>query len=268
MVETRRKTRNAGKPVEGTQSIARAIRVLREFATADARGLRVIDICERLELEWPTVHRILLCLQREQMLVPAEDTKRYRLGPAVFQLGLAAAPQFSLRETCREALDRLVHATGDTLFLTARSATHSVVIERREGTFPVKALTLEVGVWRPLGVGAGGLAILAGLPDEEARDITHVNAPRLSSCSDLTADALLALTRESRARGFAIDAGHAFPEVTGVGVAIRAPSGAPIAAISISAIKSRMTNERIKQGLKLLRREIAEIESHMSASSS
>lgn len=266
MIRQRAKPAAARKPADGTQSIARAIRVLREFATADSRGLRVVDVCQRLQLEWPTVHRILLCLQREQMLEQAADTKRYRLGPAVFQLGLAAAPQFSLRETCREALDRLAQDTGDTVFLTARSASSSVVIERREGTFPVKALTLDVGVWRPLGVGAGGLAILAALPEEEAREITRLNSPRLSSCSDLTADALQALTRDSRARGYAIDAGHAFPEVCGVGVPIHAPSGAPIAAISISAIKSRMTNERIRQDVKLLRREIKDIEARMAPS--
>jgi len=251
--------------VGGTQSISRTIHILRELATADLGGLRVVDLCERLQLEWPTAHRILLCLQQEQMVTHMAESKRYRLGPAVFQLGLAAASQFPLRETCRESLDRLAALTGDTVFLMARSGRNSVVIERREGTFPVKALMLDVGVWRPLGVGAAGLALLAALPEELAREIAHANRERILAYGDFDTDKLLAMVRDSHARGYALDEGYAFPEVTGVGLPVRSVSGLPIAAISVVAIKSRMTNERIKAGVKLLRREIKEIETRLTA---
>jgi DNA-binding IclR family transcriptional regulator len=252
--------------VGGTQSIRRALEILREFATADSRGLRVVDLCERLQLGWPTVHRIVLCLVQEQMLMHATDPKRYRLGPAVFQLGLAATPHFSLRELCAEALERLAHKAGDTVFLTIRSAGDSVVIDRKEGSFQIKALPLEVGARRPLGVGAGGLAILAALPDAEARRIIKVNADRLASHSDLDAGSLMAMVLDARARGYALNRGHAFPDVTGIGLPIMTRSGVPIAAISVVAIGARMTDERIASDVKLLREEIAQLEARLSTS--
>lgn len=252
--------------VGGTQSIRRAMEILREFATADSRGLRVVDLCERLQLGWPTVHRILLCLVQEQMLMHAADPKRYRLGPAVFQLGLAATPHFSLRELCAEALERLAHRAGDTVFLTTRSAGNSVVIDRKEGGFQIKALPLEVGARRPLGVGAGGLAILAALQDEEGRRIIKVNADRLASHSDLDAGSLMAMVLDSRARGYALDRGHAFPDVTGIGLPIMTRSGVPIAAISVVAIGARMTDERIASDVRLLREEIEQLEARLATS--
>jgi DNA-binding IclR family transcriptional regulator len=252
--------------VAGTQSIRRAMEILREFATADARGLRVVDLCERLQLGWPTVHRILLCLVQERMLMQATDAKRYRLGPAVFQLGLAATPHFSLRELCAEALERLAHKAGDTVFLTTRSACDSVVIDRKEGGFEIKALPLEVGARRPRGVGAGGLAILAALQDGEVRRIMKVNAGRLASHSDLDAASLMAMVLDSRARGFALNRGHAFPDVTGIGLPIMTRSGVPIAAISIVAIGARMTDERIASDVKLMREEIEQLEARLATS--
>jgi DNA-binding IclR family transcriptional regulator len=239
--------------------------VLREFAAADSRGLRVVDLCERLQLGWPTVHRIVLCLVQEQMLMHAADPKRYRLGPAVFQLGLASTPHFSLRELCAEVLERLAQTLGDTVFLTTRSASSSVVVDRKEGSFEIKALPLDVGARRPLGVGAGGLAILAALPEKEARRIVELNADRLPAHSDLDARSLMAMVRDAQARGYALNQGHAFPDVTGIGLPIRTRAGVPIAAISVVGISARMTQERIAADLQRLRQEIEQLEARLAS---
>ena len=47
----------------------------------------------------------------------------------------------------------------------------SICSARALGDYPIKALTLDVGIRRPLGVGAGGLAILCALPEAEADEI-------------------------------------------------------------------------------------------------
>jgi DNA-binding IclR family transcriptional regulator len=47
-------------------------------------------------------------------------------------------------------------------------------MHRHEGSFPIRTLVLDVGNRRPLGVGAGGLAILAAIGDEKQ---THRELP-------------------------------------------------------------------------------------------
>ena len=90
---TPRRTRQKSPPAEkitGTQSIQRAIDILREVAScAETEGLRLSDLCTRTGLERPTAYRILTCLEDNQMLVRAPQSRSYQLGPSIFHLGLA-----------------------------------------------------------------------------------------------------------------------------------------------------------------------------------
>jgi DNA-binding IclR family transcriptional regulator len=142
--------------VSGTQSIERAVTVLRVLASRGRHGMPLAEIARHASLNRPTVHRILKCLCAQGATARDPDSRRYYLGQLVFELGLAASPQFTLNELCRPALLRLADRTGDTVFLTLRSGYDAVCIDRREGSFPIRALVLDVGTRRPLGVGAGG----------------------------------------------------------------------------------------------------------------
>src|SRR5512139_992341 len=173
------KKADASGALSGTQSIERALWLLREIAAHNRSGSRLLDLATRTGLQRPTVHRMLKCLATESMVQQDPDSHRYFLGPMVFELGLTATPRFNLREICHPALTRIAEATGDTVFLTQRSGLDSVCIDRHEGTFPIKTFTLEVGMRRPLGVGTGSLSILAALPEEEFRSIIASNEPRL-----------------------------------------------------------------------------------------
>ncbi len=155
----------------GTQSIERALLLLREIAAHNRGGSRLLDLATRTGLQRPTVHRMLKCLAAENMVQQDGDSHRYYLGSMVFELGLTATPRFNLREMCHPALARIAEATGDTVFLTQRSGLDAVCLDRREGTFPIKTFTLEVGMRRPLGVGTGSLAILSALPEEEIEQV-------------------------------------------------------------------------------------------------
>src|ERR687892_968306 len=189
--------------LSGTQSIERALTLMREFAVHNRKGSRLLALASRTGLQRPTVHRMLKCLTMEDMVQQDPDTHRYFLGPMVFELGLTAAPRFNLREICHPAMNRIAEATGDTVFLTQRSGLDSVCVDRHEGTFPIKTFTLEIGMRRPLGVGTGSLAILSALPDEEVRHIVTANAPRLPEYG-LTPASLLGQVKKAQKLGYAV----------------------------------------------------------------
>ena len=67
----------------------------------------------------------------------------------------AAKHRFSFVRLAEPALERLAHRTQDTVYLVARVGDEIVCLDAREGSFPIKALTLNVGDRRPLGIGAG-----------------------------------------------------------------------------------------------------------------
>ena len=101
----------------GTQTVSRAISILRAIATKHSTGLRLVDIARITGLSSPTVLRILNTLINEGMVSRRKGSRHYLLGALVFELGLAAAHNFNLREICRPALQRLAERTGDTSFL-------------------------------------------------------------------------------------------------------------------------------------------------------
>lgn len=248
----------------GTQSIQRAARLLRELAARNRQGMRLIDVAQSSGLQRPTVHRMLKCLAAENLVSQDPQSRRYYLGPLVFELGITAGPRFNIRDLCTDALDRVAAETGDTVFLTIRSGDDSLCVDRREGAFPIKTFTVDVGVRRPLGVGAGSLAILTALPEEEIEEVVARIANRLPAFGRLTAAELLALVKRARKVGYVLNDVRTLSGVTAIGAPIFDPSGRPIAAISVSAITSRMTTTRQRELAEILRREIRAIEKRLA----
>lgn len=233
--------------VSGTQSVQRAVAVLRHVALA-GDATRLSDIATALEIDLTTAHRIVKGLCFEGMLRREADTRRYRLGRLVHELGLAATPHFPLCDLCRPTLEKLAAYSGDSVFLMVRSGLDVVCLERVGGTFAIQAHTLDAGARRPLGVGAGGLAILMSLPDAEIERVITANAARYAAWERLTPKRMRTLVRMSREHGFAINDEELMQGVGAIGIAFKAPAGGAaeetLAAISIASIAQRMLGER------------------------
>ncbi|OGA95175.1 MAG: IclR family transcriptional regulator [Betaproteobacteria bacterium RIFCSPLOWO2_12_FULL_66_14] len=243
----------------GTQAIQRASLLVRLIASRGRSGLRLAELVEHSGFTRPTVRRMLKCLVVEGMVMQEEASHRYFLGPLIFELGLAAAPQFNLRDICHPSVQRIADRTGDTVFLSVRSGYDSVCIDRAEGSFPIKALTLDVGTRRPLGVGAGGMALLMPLPEAAVADIVERNAPRFAAYKGLTAPALLRLLKRSRESGYALNDHHMTDGAISMGMPIVNPFADPFASISVGAIASRMSAERRPEVAAALRTEVRQL---------
>lgn len=250
--------------VSGTQSIHRTARILRELATADGSGMRLVDIAQRTGLEHPTAHRILKRLMVEGFVAQRRDTRIYTLGPLVYELGLAAARRYDIRSACNDALERLAQETGDSVFLNVRSGQEAVCVDRKEGWFPIKTLVYEVGTRRPLGVGAGGIALMLPLSDEEVRQIMAENAHRIAAYGRLNPGNVMEMYRTSKALGYGVTEELAVPGVSAVAVPVSIDQGAAYAAISVVAIISRMSDERKEHLVTLLRSEVAKLETALN----
>src|ERR1700748_940697 len=96
----------------GTQVLRRIGQILRFVAEHNRDGARLTDVAGALELEPPTAHRLLRGLVNERMIQFEEGSKRYRLGPELYELGWAAASRFDLIEFIAPSIQRLVDATG------------------------------------------------------------------------------------------------------------------------------------------------------------
>jgi DNA-binding IclR family transcriptional regulator len=246
-------------PAGGTQSIRRVVNVLKVLAQHQETGLRFVDVARLCALEAPTAHRMLKALEAEGMVARDPRGRRYRLGTLVFELGLVAAPQFNLRELCASSLQRLADATGDTSFLFIRQGNDSVCISRVQGHYPIQTPVVTVGSRQPLGVNAGGLAILLALAPGEVERIVAAVRSRIGAYAELDERHLMEAITAGRAQGYAAIGEKAVPGVTAIGLAIRNPFGVPVAALTIAAMSSRMTPERQAALYPLLSNEVSVI---------
>lgn len=238
-------------PEVPAQTVGRAVQLLRIIASSQARDLKLIDIAAMASLDKSTAQRLLNRLVHERLL--ARDSARgYRLGPLLYELGLAAFPETNLREVSQDVLHELAQTTGDMVFLVVRSGTDTVCLNRIAGNYPIQTMTRTVGDRHPLGVGAGGLAILAAMHDADIDTAINAIEPRLHAYQ-LTRDSLWAAVEKTRAHGdIAIDEGNAALDVTAIGRVIRDRSHTPIAAIFVATISHRMAPERKRRVIQKL----------------
>lgn len=227
--------------------------ILRELAARNREGARLSDLVQSLKLEQPTVHRMLRSLVAESMATQDSESKRYFLGQAVYELGLAAGHRFGLKALCEPILSSLSSLTRDTTFLVVRSGDESVCLDRREGNSPVKIFTLAVGDRRPLGVGASGMALLSAYPDDEIRRVIKTNAERLTNYGEGDPEALIARVLDAKSRGYSLRDLPGYEGIRAMGMPILDAHGKPIGALSVSTLVARLTGESFDERFRLLR---------------
>lgn len=250
--------------VTGAQVVSRVSALLRELASNNRLGSRLVDLERKLGLERSTAHRLLRALVQDGLAEQDENTKRYHLGPLIFELGIAVKPTLDLRAFTRDALERLTNLTGDTVYLTIRNRYESVCIARLEGDFPIKTLTVDVGGRRPLGTNAGGLALLAAESADEIDRILAWNAAIYPNYYGLTSEKVGALVNRAHTLGYVLSDNDILPGATALGLPLLAPDRTPLAAISVVAVQSRMPPARREQIVRAMKDEILKLESQLA----
>ncbi|MEK1851013.1 MAG: IclR family transcriptional regulator [Phyllobacterium sp.] len=251
--------------LSGSQSVDRALGLLSLVSYFCDQGGALSDIVEQSGLNKPTTRRLLLALIRSGLLEQDPLTRRYYLGQEAYVLGTLAARRYGLLQISRESLNFLSAKTQDTSFLSIQRDNHAVCLHREEGTYPIRTHALQAGYRHPLGVGAGSLAILAAMPDDDIEAILAANEMELSAeFPDLSPPQIRADIATARENGFALNPGRILANSWGIGLAIRYPDGRPAGALSIAAIDSRMQPIRQAELASLMRTEARKIEARLA----
>jgi DNA-binding IclR family transcriptional regulator len=237
------------------QSIHRAISLLRVISKNNERGIRLSAICREIGLKTSTTHRLLSSLLAEEMITFDPFTKLYQLGFELHKLG-GVAYQYSIAEYYHDVMERIARETEDTVFLSIRVGASCVCLKRMEGAYPVRIFTVEEGSRRPLGVGAGSLALLSELPDAQVDQVLHLNKALYRYYNNRTEQDIRRSIRMTRELGYAVHDRTFNDNVTAVGVPVFNQRGDAVAAIAVAAIPPRMDSDRREKVVKLIKSEI------------
>ena len=243
----------------GAQTIGRAFTMLRLIARRGVTGMQLTEVAAAVDLPHPTVHRLLKGLIQEEAVEQDRKTRRYRLGPAPFELSLASSySSRRLVDRYRPMLRRLNAATDDTVYLVLRSGFNAICVDRMEARTSVRIVTLDIGEWRPLGVGAAGAALLAALPDTEVEACLAANAAEYERYRGLTANDVRARVKVARQEGFGFTNYNQPVGTSAVGVALPTSGGLSYLGISIVSLDERIVS-RLGMLKKLLQAEIEQM---------
>lgn len=234
--------------VDGIRSVGRAVHVLEVLAGTGDSGLRLSQIVEMAELSKTTTHRILSTLQELNWVEMDPASGCYYLGMLLVGPGLAAANRHGLLKLANPHLLWLAEMTADTVYLSVRAGSSALCIDRVTGAFPIRTLTLSPGDRRPLGSGAGSLALLAWLARDEIDSLIMEQTKGESPPHGISDPVLLnRLVDDALAHGFAHNPGLLISGAEAVGVPVFGADGFPVAALSVAAIASRLDEQRREQ---------------------
>lgn len=263
MNSTAERTANARNRNEAMMSVTRAFAVLRTVGGAPEPGLRSREISEALDLHKASTSRMLATLTALG-IVERDRNRRYRVSDD-FRMGLGTPfTTARLRQAARPALGLLSETLEDVAFLSVPNGLDSLCVARHIGAYPIQALSLNVGGRRPLGVGAGSLALLAWAPDGVRDELIEMQRSRLGNYRAGVED-IAAAVDEARRVGYTDLPGFVIQGMTGMGVPVRDPSGVVVAALSVAAISDRLAGDRRELAIRTLQETARKLEERLRA---
>ncbi len=235
-----------------SQSLERGLAVLGSFSPGRP-ALGISELARELALTRSTTHRYAATLASLGYLEQEPDTRKYRLGPRVLDLGFSVLGSMELREVAAPHLRRLADTTGHTSNLAIRDDTDVILIDRvrgRPGRYHHYEFSLHVGSRLPAYCSATGKALLAFLPPPDLdRLIERMDLVQRGPRTLTSKPALLAELDKVRRTGVAVNDEELDSGLRSIAAPVRARSGEVVAAVVLAAPWSPVTTTELASRL-------------------
>ena len=249
----------------GSQSLERGLSILSAFRSAQPL-LGISDLSRQVGLSRSTTHRYVATLAALGYLLQDRETRKYRLGPRVLDLGFSAINSMELRHICAPHLKALSDSTGHTANMAVLDGRDIVYIERCRAPGPREIdLNLHVGSRLPAYCTSMGKVLLAFLPPRELTQLLDGVQLARRGPNTITAKARLEKELERvRARGLAVNNEELAYGLRSLAAPVSSPSGETVAAINVAVHRSLVSMDDLLQDLApSLERTAAEISAHI-----
>lgn len=225
-------------------AIEKAIQILLAFLPSN-EPIGTTELSRRLGLHKATTSRILQTLAQYDFLYQDPDSKKFTLGNVALRMGHAVSQsvRHGMVGLLRPHLANLRDRTGFTASLEVwygHQAVTTCVLE----TSPPLAAFVGVGEVIPWNVAAGVRAILAYSPDEVRERFLNRPMPSFTANSTTDADDFLERLEETRMRGFSVEQGEFFPNLTAMAAPVYShESPYPVGAVVLAGPSDELSPE-------------------------
>lgn len=211
----------------------------------------ISGVSRGLGLTFSRSYRLIATLEAKGFVERDPATKRYRVGPRAFEVGMRYRSDRALIAEARRHLERLVADSRETAFLAIRDGAEAVYIDRVDSPQVIRFQT-AIGSRAPWYCVASGRALVCM---ERADLVAELLRTPLVACgktvlSRAQVERELAVARE---QGYAVNVGQWHDDVAAVASPVIDTNGRPVAALVLGGPRARFSRQRIAELGRLVR---------------
>jgi IclR family acetate operon transcriptional repressor len=242
----------------GVQSVDRALQIIETLAEDD-EGYRLSDLAVRTGLSTSTAHRLLTTLEKRRFVQFDPTCSKWHVGAQSFAVGATFTRRRNVVAQAVPHLRKLRDRTRETANLAVVDDEAIMVLTRVESREIMRSLT-KVGGRVAMVASGVGKAVLATYSDAEVRAIIrHHGMPRLTEKSIVRPGDLFKELAAIRQQGYAVDDEEACMGLRCVAAVVYNDCSEPLAAISVSGMTSRVSDDRLPDLGRAVREVAAEL---------
>jgi DNA-binding IclR family transcriptional regulator len=226
-------------------SVGKALSLLTEVgALSSSREAVLSELARRTGISKATTHRLLAELKVHGFVEQNAESSTYKLSRMVLVLGAQYQQGIDLRRQALPVLEALANQTKLTSHLAIQDGNEVIYIEKVE-TFHNVRIASGIGWRRKLHCTSLGKAILAFSGDELINSILDGDLDEFTKNTITEREKLVAELKSVRRHGFAIDDTENQDEIRCVAAPVFDRNSRVVAAISVSATTSQLSNESL-----------------------
>ncbi len=218
--------------------------IILKAISQSAKGLRISEISNMLNISKSTVHGITAALDDQGAITRDSVSKRYTIGITLMELGKAAYERIDFKELAQPVMEELMEQCQESVFLGIRNNESVTVIDIIESRKDFK-ITSPIGTSLPLMAGATGKLFLSRMESKNLQKYLHSEPLiRYTANSIIDPDQYEKELTKVKENGFAFDDEEYISGVRAVAAPIKR-YGAYIPAIWVVGFKASMTQKKI-----------------------
>lgn len=251
------------QPLNGYKAPAvhKAFEVLRAVAEA-RRGVRIVELAEKLGYSNSTTHGLVHALLRENALVQGEDSHELFLGPLIADLTFTDWNYVTASKLAQPVIDEIRDFARATVFLGVRIRSRILITAKAEAHESLK-ISAPIGTTIPIFAGAAGKVLLAQEPLERiVQMIGEKGLPKYTEKTMVNPRDYLSELQRVRSRGYAIDDEEYLSGIRAAAVPLNNRKGLPMA-IWVVAIANTVDAQRLEKVAEIAVLSVNKLRSHL-----
>lgn len=232
-------------PHQNYKTLKDFAKIVSLFNNFEVEERSVSEISKMAHMLPSKISRMLRTLEGEGYFEKNQQTGKYRLGIAFFELGIVYVSHFPLRKLLRPLIEQMAKELNLTASWGILKKDKVLVIDRVQN-LNIDLVALRLGYNLPLHTTSIGKTLLAYLPKvDQNRIFKSLRFEKFTTATITDAGRLKEELIHVREQGYAVDRGETHEDLNCIAVPIRNSGEEPVAALNIMGERARISIEDI-----------------------